>query len=187
MYNFGKRFIDIGCNDGLHSIMAEQWGATEVIAIDCFERKNTRFIIDHFDSKVKYYVMDICDREQMKSLGKFDTIIFCGVFYHLIDPLAAIFNIRDLLINNGGTMLFESWANSDTLSNMEFIAETHHQAPVDKSCWWIPSNVFLEQFLAKIGFKLSYAGFGDGPYSSRWSAHALYNDKTEIMNKNMGR
>jgi tRNA (mo5U34)-methyltransferase len=163
-----KRILDIGSCDGLHSLIAEEFGAKEVIAIDRIERENMHFTINHFDLKVKYYIMDICDRDKILKLGKFDTVIFCGVFYHLFNPISAVLNIKDIL-NYKGNLLFETLSIPNRKEMMSFIPETCTLAPSDYTNWWLPSDSFLISFFRQIGFTLENGfGYGKGPYSTRW-------------------
>lgn len=97
----GKRVLDIGCRDGLYSFKAEQRGASEVIAIDnCLSRAAVELLIPELNSKVQMHEQNLFDLSE-ESYGKFDTIIFAGVLYHLRYPFWALKILRDLLTDRG--------------------------------------------------------------------------------------
>lgn len=110
-----KKVLDIGCLNGQYSFYAERMGGT-VTSIDITESKKTNhfqgnscdsYIYAHkqFKSKAKYlFPYSVYDIE---NLGKFDVVLFLGVFYHLVHPLLAIEKINSVL-KIGGVMTLET-------------------------------------------------------------------------------
>jgi tRNA (mo5U34)-methyltransferase len=102
----GWSVLDIGAWDGFFSFECERRGADRVLAVDSYVW-NTRgmrpFLTarELLNSKVEYKRIDahaLCEEE----IGKFDLVLFMGVFYHLRNPLLALERIasvtRKLLI-----------------------------------------------------------------------------------------
>ena len=84
----GKRVLDVGCNDGYFTFLAESRGA-EVVAIDNWPRRG--FFLAHKarQSRVEFHHMNIYDVTP-DTFGMFDIVFFFGVLYHLKHPLLAL-------------------------------------------------------------------------------------------------
>ena len=112
-----KRVLDIGCLDGAYTFMAESWGAKEVVSIDINDfnelsfdntlnptkKYNTGYLYAHkaFKSKAKYLFPYSVYNLDSKKLGKFDIVLFLGVFYHLAHPLYALERINEVMKKDG--------------------------------------------------------------------------------------
>ncbi len=102
-----KRFLDIGCRDGLFSFDAERRGAREVVGIDNdLSLGAVELLIPYFGSKVRMHAMNLYDLTP-KSFGVFDVVCFAGVLYHLRYPIWGLKLIRDVLVD-GGTLILET-------------------------------------------------------------------------------
>ena len=110
-----KKVLDVGCLNGQYSFYVEQMGG-HVTSIDITESKRTHhfqgnscdsYLYAHkqFKSKAKYlFPYSVYDIEK---LGRFDIVLFLGVFYHLAHPLLAIEKINSVL-KMDGTMVLET-------------------------------------------------------------------------------
>ena len=102
-----KKFLDIGCRDGLFSFYAEKRGASEVVGIDNDLSKGaTEFLIPYFNSKVKMFQKNVYDITE-EDYGKFDIIIFVGVLYHLRYPFYSLKKLKEIL-NKDGKLIIET-------------------------------------------------------------------------------
>jgi tRNA (mo5U34)-methyltransferase len=101
----GKRVLDVGSWDGYWAFEALKRGAREVVAIDDFSDylgnldTRTRKEWETFDlcRCALGYSENVCRRIEMsvydvseERLGRFDTVFFFGVLYHLRHPLLAL-------------------------------------------------------------------------------------------------
>jgi SAM-dependent methyltransferase len=103
----GKRVLDIGCRDGALSFEAEKLGAAEVIGIDFdLPEQNVGFLSERLASKAQFRRMNLFDL-MPHTFGRFDTVIFSGVLYHLRYPFSALRLLRDV-IADGGTLIVET-------------------------------------------------------------------------------
>jgi SAM-dependent methyltransferase len=89
----GKRFLDIGCGSGLHSLAALRLGAGEVVALDIDPDSvhTTRRLLAANASGQQWSVMErsIFD-PQIDSMGSFDFVYSWGVLHHTGDMYRAL-------------------------------------------------------------------------------------------------
>jgi tRNA (mo5U34)-methyltransferase len=155
----GKRVLDVGAWDGYYSFYAERMGASEVVAVDKFvwtdqagsHRSKRGFDIakEVLQSNVKSYVLDV---EEMHPdiLGKFDSIIYAGVFYHLKNPYMSL-EILDSLLNKGGRIMVESHMRNvgNPIPMMEF--HPKNSLNNDPTNYWSPNAACLKAMFEEIG------------------------------------
>ena len=108
----GKRFLDIGCRDGMFSYQAERQGAEEVVGVDNdLSIAATEFLIPFLKSKVKMQQLSVLDLSP-DELGTFDVALFAGVLYHLRYPFWSLKKIADMM-NEGGVLILETAVSVD--------------------------------------------------------------------------
>lgn len=147
----GKKVLDIGCWDGLWSFEAEKRGAREVYATDYATQREYNgqptFLLAHqaLRSKVNYHPrVSVFDIESL-GVHDFDVVVFCGVYYHLRDPLKALATLRKVM-KTGGTIIVEG----DAIFNLDqsiarFYYRDRHFG--DASNWWVPSKKCLVEWV----------------------------------------
>jgi tRNA (mo5U34)-methyltransferase len=115
----GKRVLDIGCSDGYLSFIAEQRGASEVIAIDYRLPSASGFAVaaEILGSKVTHIVDNVYDLSPEK-YGLFDFVIFVGVLYHLRNPLLALDRVRSMSKPNTQVLVESHVADAELTSEM---------------------------------------------------------------------
>jgi len=92
----GRRVLDIGSCNGCMSLECERRGAAEVIGLtpsngDEWGHHRLREVVGA--TKTHFRVGSVYDLNP-DVLGYFDTVLFCGVLYHLRYPMLGIDNIR---------------------------------------------------------------------------------------------
>jgi len=110
---YHKKVLDIGCWEGVWSFEAEKRGAAEVYATDYLQgewwvQAQQRFWLAHkiLGSAVKYFPkVSVYDVQQL-GVQDFDVVIFCGVYYHLKNPLLALARLRQVM-RDGGIIIVE--------------------------------------------------------------------------------
>lgn len=104
----GKRFLDIGCGSGLHSLAALRLGASEVVSIDIDldSVETTREVLGAHAPEDSWRALKMSVFElDPKALGEFDVVYSWGVLHHTGDlrralPLAA------KMVRSGGQFAF---------------------------------------------------------------------------------
>jgi tRNA (mo5U34)-methyltransferase len=147
----GKKVLEIGCWDGMWSFEAEKRGASVVYATDLVTQRpfadQPTFQLAHRVLKSKVIYNPAVSVYDVESLGirDFDVVIFCGVFYHLKDPLRALCKLRKVT-KTGGTILVEGEA---IYGPTETFARFYYRTWLneDASNWWVPTIPCLREWI----------------------------------------
>lgn len=99
-YSNGKSFADIGALwgvDGLNSFVAEESGATRVVALDIYPASH-KFLAEkkRRNSHVEFVQGDINLTETTQKIGKVDVVLCSGVLYHTPDPVHLLTRLRTI-------------------------------------------------------------------------------------------
>jgi len=155
----GKQVLDIGCWEGQWSFEAERRGAAAVVATDYLvgdprARPSERgvqelptFRLAHtiLGSRAEY-VPDVSVYDVTR-LGRrdFDIVLFCGVYYHLKNPILALSRLRQV-IRNGGTLVVEGPViDGRRDSHARFFY--NDVLADDRSNWWVPTLPCLREWI----------------------------------------
>ena len=147
----GKKVLDVGCWDGLWAIEAEKRGATTVHAIDKIENRthnevrSIEIALEALDSKVHYRSdLSVYDVEAL-GVNDFDVVVFCGLFYHLKDPLLALARLRKVM-KEGGIIIVEGELLQDESASY---ARFYYRDWLcnDPSNWWVPTLPCLRDWV----------------------------------------
>lgn len=110
----GKRFLDIGCGSGLHSLAALRLGAEEVVALDIDPTSvatTRRLLTKHAEggrwSTQEKSVFDL----STDSIGRFDVVYSWGVLHHTGDLHRALRSAA-ALVSPGGQFVFAVYART---------------------------------------------------------------------------
>ena len=147
-----RKVLDVGCLDGLWSFEAERRGAATVIATDLVSQlgyaapPTLLTAKEILGSRVEYFPdVSVFDAPHRFPSRDFDVVVFCGVFYHLKDPLLALARLRQVL-RTGGVIIVEG----DVLDDDEGCYASFHYRDVhkkDESNWWVPTARCLREWV----------------------------------------
>lgn len=146
-----KSVLDIGCNDGKFSFLAEEWGATEVVAIDAGIRKTSKIAKKLKNSKVKFIESDI-QKVIPEDVGTFDVVMNFGVLYHMKFPFLSL-HVTSGLTKKGGTLILESLCSPYNENVMKFYPGCEYNG--DYSTWWSPTKSCIASMLEVCGFEIN--------------------------------
>ena len=156
-----KSLLDVGASDGGFSFYAEKSGALKVVAFDQEAEDRDKIIPDRtkgfkiakkiLDSKVDLVTGDLDQPNALDNLGKFDIVLFAGVFYHLENPFIALRNIKSTL-KNGSKLFVEtnfSHLNTGDAPHLEFYPKNSLNG--DYTNFFSPNPSCLKFMLEEIG------------------------------------
>jgi len=165
-----KKVLDIGAWDGGYTFLMEQRGA-EVTAFDIQDPSSSGFnrAKEILGSKAKHILGSVYDLDPLRH-GTYDIVLFFGVFYHLFDPVRALFNINRVL-KEGGILLFEgaildyAYNVDETWRPMLGNMEAYTTVPLsyytsktywnDWSTWYVPNKLCLQEWIRSAGFEVT--------------------------------
>jgi len=147
----GKKVLDVGCWDGLWSFEAEKRGAREVYSVDYVSLRSwseqPTYQLAHrlLGSRARYYPnLSVYD---IKKLGimDFDVVIYCGIYYHLLEPLRAFAALREVMVE-GGLILVEGPVldASERVFADFYCTKWLYEDPTN---WWVPTIPCLREWL----------------------------------------
>lgn len=165
----GATVLDIGCNGGFYSIEMKRRGAARVLGIDVDDRylNQARFAAKTLGLNIEFEKRSVYAADEIA--GKFDFVLFMGVFYHLRYPL---YSLDRVIKKVGGTLVFQTmirgsetvrpWADDYPFWNKEifrdpdfpamyFIEKSYSHDPTN---WWIPNCAAMEGMLRSSGLEI---------------------------------
>jgi tRNA (mo5U34)-methyltransferase len=151
----GKTVIDIGCYDGFFSFEAKRRGASRVLATDFFIWNHDKRCRKAFELARARVGLDVEDRVidihdlSVSSVGKFDIVLFSGVFYHLRHPFFTLEAIAKLAIE---TLVVETHLDALDVRRPAMIFYPTTELNNDPTNWWGPNVACVEAMLRDIGF-----------------------------------
>lgn len=153
-YVAGRSVLDLGSNSGVHSFLAEQYGATQVVGVEARARwlEQAEFLrsVRFQGSKVSFVEASITD--YLKSDVKFDIVIFRGILYHLSDPFGVLLRLAEVAQE---TILIET-ASSDLIPPTCWLPIIENKdnslAGLDGLAWLPGGPDALEPILHSMGF-----------------------------------
>ncbi len=165
----GKSLLDVGAWNGAYSIMAKQKGAGRVVGSDYFVWTHPEFKgRETFDIAVELTGLDIarleCDLPHITpdNVGKFDAVLFSGVFYHLLDPIGLTRSISECASH---VFIMETHQDCLDCARPGMIMYPGISLNNDPTNWWGPNPQCVYELLKEFGFDLIF--YQDTP--SAWN------------------
>jgi tRNA (mo5U34)-methyltransferase len=152
----GRTVIDIGCWDGFNSIEAARRGAARVLATDHFvwseegwgRREAFELARMHLAPEVEVLDIDVPEIRE-STVGRFDLVLFCGVLYHLRDPLGALERMSAIC---DGVIVVETHLDAADIDRPAMIFYPGGELADDPTNWWGPNRACVTEFLGDVGF-----------------------------------
>jgi tRNA (mo5U34)-methyltransferase len=175
----GASVLDVGCNAGYFSIQMKLRGAGKVVGIEPFEGywQQAMKVEQVWKLGIEYLKLDAHELDQITERS--DIVVFCGILYHLRNPLLVLEHVARLCRD---ALLVESEDIPDDPINRVLVRQGPTDAelrltPVDRglmrfvegwemggdgSNWWIPDTECVLAMLRTVGFthfsKVRYHG-----------------------------
>jgi tRNA (mo5U34)-methyltransferase len=170
----GRSVIDIGAWNGAYSFEAKRRGAARVLATDHFAWRHpalrgreafelARSVLD-IDLEVGELDIPALTPERV---GTFDVVLFLGVFYHLLDPIAALRQIAALARE---VLIVETHTDALEIRRPGMIMYPGVELDGDITCWWAPNPACMVALLKQCGFAKVDAAWTNVGYRSVYHA-----------------
>jgi tRNA (mo5U34)-methyltransferase len=152
----GKSVLDIGCWDGFNAIEALRRGASRVRATDHWvwahhpwaARATIELARQHIAPALEIQDIDVPDLTPA-TVGRFDLVLFCGVFYHLRHPFQVLEGVTQLAKE---TLIVETHMDASEMDRPAMIFYPGTELDGDGSNWWGPNRLCVEAMLRDLGF-----------------------------------
>jgi tRNA (mo5U34)-methyltransferase len=152
----GLTVLDVGAWNGAFSFEAKRRGAASVLATDMFTwthsvfRGLERFLYVRRDTglDIDFRVIDVPEISS-SMLGKFDVVLFLGVFYHLQDPLFAVRSLSEVSKN---WLILETHLDLDEIPFPAMRYYPGNELANDPTNWWGPNQQCVEALLKNAGY-----------------------------------
>ena len=166
----GASVLDIGCNAGFYSIALKQRNAGRVLGIDLEDRclEQARLAAAALRLDIEFQKLCLYDIDRLS--GRFDYVLFMGVFYHLRYPLLAL---DKAVKKTAGKLIFQTMLRGSqtgfqsqrdydfheehVFRNADFPAAyfVEHSYAGDYTNWFIPNRSGAEAMLRSAGLEIT--------------------------------
>lgn len=173
----GKTVLDIGTWNGGFAVEACRRGALSVTGLDHFTWNHPHFRgRETFElvSKATKTHLGAIDRDldaprlNLGDIGRFDIVLFLGVFYHLQNPLSALREVCGLVKE---TLVVESHIENLPDNRPAMVFFPGAELSGDSTNWWGPNVNCILELLKLMGFER--VEVSDGVNSARKVFHAF--------------
>lgn len=152
----GSTVLDVGCWDGFNSFDAHRRGAARVLATDHLvwhdgsgSREAFELARAHLAPSVEVLDIDLSDISPA-TVGTFDHVLFCGVLYHLRNPLLGLEQAASVCDK---TLVVETIIDAANLGRPGMVFYPNAEFADDPSNWWGPNPACVEAMLLTVGFR----------------------------------
>ncbi len=151
----GASVLDIGAWNGHFSLDAKRRGAARVLATDSYAwdspfyrgRETIELAVAELGLPVELRRM--APDELGPEVGRFDVVLFLGVFYHLLDPIQVLPRLRAA---TGGLLLLETHLDGRDTAQPRMVFYPGSELGADSTNWWGPNIACVDALLRAHGF-----------------------------------
>jgi tRNA (mo5U34)-methyltransferase len=152
----GETVLDIGAWNGAFSFEAKRRGAVRVLATDLPTWTNPtlrgfeKFLYVRRDQEleIEYKFLDISEIS-IRNVGRFDIVLFLGVFYHLQEPISILRRLFEIV---DGWLVLETHLDLHELPYPAMRYYPGDELGGDPTNWWGPNQQCVEALLRTAGF-----------------------------------
>jgi tRNA (mo5U34)-methyltransferase len=154
----GRSVLDVGAWNGGFSVEAARRGAARVVALDHYTWNAPHYRgRETFDlvNRVTGFDLEAVDIDldtpqlSLAGLGRFDVVLFLGVFYHLVDPIAAL---REVAAIASEMLVVETLIERRFNPRPSMMFYPGDERGRDPSNWWGPNTACVLELLRFAGF-----------------------------------
>lgn len=161
----GRSVLDIGAWNGAFSFAAKRRGAARVLATDEFTwthplyRGQESFELARAELGLEIETALLDPTAMDENLGRFDLVLFLGVFYHLFDPIDVLQRMRAVTAQ---VLLLETHQDALERARPAMVFYPGRTLANDDTNWWGPNPPLMLHLLQQLGFARVY--YRDHPH-----------------------
>jgi tRNA (mo5U34)-methyltransferase len=154
----GRTILDVGAWNGGFSVEAWRRGATSVTGLDHFTwnhphyrgRETFNLISEATGANLKAIDRDLDDpRLDLNDIGKFDIVLFLGVFYHLQNPISALREVSNVAKD---VLVLETYIERFSEDRPAMMFYPGAELAGDSTNWWGPNTACIVELLRLMEF-----------------------------------
>jgi tRNA (mo5U34)-methyltransferase len=150
----GKTVLDIGCNEGLYSFVAEQRGAKRVVSVDSnpYWLNSFEEIKSRIGSSCQQQICDVTNVSRLRE--RYDIVLYWDVYYHLDNPLKSLREVNKVV---GDYMLFCGYSLESKFCECQdkpvaYLFEPYEMSNTDPTNVWGATLPCIQKMLKMAGF-----------------------------------
>jgi tRNA (mo5U34)-methyltransferase len=165
-----KSILDVGAWNGGFSLEAARRGASRIVGLD-----HATWNDPHFHGRETYDLVaqvtgnhfEAIDLDldasglSLSHLGRFDVVLYAGVFYHLFDPIAVT---RELTALARESFVMETHIEDISDKRPAMVFYPSDELNKDSSNWWGPNTACVCALLRHLGFPRIQVSGGSTPH-----------------------
>jgi tRNA (mo5U34)-methyltransferase len=152
----GQSVLDVGAWTGAFSFECKRRGAARVVSTDMYTwispihrgLEKYLYIRSALGMDTEFALLDVRETT-VEIVGKFNVVLFLGVFYHLQDPLAAIEQLARVA---DPWLVIETYLDLEDLPYPAMRYYPRGELAHDNSNWWGPNSECVSELLRTHGF-----------------------------------
>jgi tRNA (mo5U34)-methyltransferase len=153
----GRSVVDIGAWNGGFTVEAKRRGAARLLAIDhytwthpAFRGKQTfDLVMSRLGIEVGTKLIDI-EKANPADLGRWQVVLFLGVFYHLFNPISALQLLAEVTEE---VLVVETHLDLEDVARPAMVFYPDRELGGDSTNWWAPNRAAMEALLRAVGFE----------------------------------
>jgi tRNA (mo5U34)-methyltransferase len=152
-----KSVIDVGAWNGYFTAEASRRGASRLCAIDHFcwthpalrGKETFDLVMSRLGIGAESRIIDV--REiTVEAIGRWDIVLFLGVFYHLLDPIDALRRLAEV---TNEVLVLETHLDLQDVNRPAMVFYPTRELSGDETNWWGPNRTCVEGLLSAVGFR----------------------------------
>jgi tRNA (mo5U34)-methyltransferase len=151
-----RSVMDVGAWNGYFTVEARRRGAARLLALDHFTwthsglrgKETFDLVMSRLGIDAESLVIDV-QEITVEAVGRWDVVLFLGVFYHLLDPIEALRRLAEI---TNEVLVLETHLDLQDLGRPAMVFYPGRELGGDETNWWGPNRACVEGLLKAVGF-----------------------------------
>jgi tRNA (mo5U34)-methyltransferase len=151
-----RSLVDIGAWNGCFTVEAARRGPSRLLAVDEYTwahpeirgKESFDLVMARLGIKAETRLADI-QTANVETIGRWQIVLFLGVFYHLLDPIVALRSLAEIA---GEVLVVETHLDLQDVATPAMAFYPGTELAGDPTNWWAPNRPALEGLLKVVGF-----------------------------------